>query len=532
MSARHSLRTMPARCSEDRRGQRQRYLAPLKLIEPPLTAMADSTPATTPPQVDPPVGGIRITHLRSGLRGTSFTAAGGSLSLGRKTGLEIAFDGRLDFLVSGVHARIFQDEQRAWHIEDSGSTNGTALNGELLSMARRLRTGDVVTLGARAETDGAASFRVEVVGEALPTPRPMGPSVSPFRTSPSEEGPKPVVVPGNLQQAGAHHGGGAQDPDHAVPRQEGGFLGIKRIKGAISRFLDRREVQKQLNGLHSQLPSVRARAEQAAGALGRELWKTAPAVAEALPAKAELALYERECAEAEAQFRCACEELDSATSQFLSRQRQWQDSHSLREVAFQAARTEAADATSRATAADGAVNETLVPFLGALSGVREAIDSVLQKHADPAAGVHDDLQATGIRLQEAASICVAVPASVAELVVERDRWRRLASEAASRAEQASAALVESQAESDADAAGQALREREHEQARAAHAHHLGGLEQHHALAFTHLGQEALRSDAPDIRALGTYATACTAAQALEALEEKIANLQEAIAELA
>ena len=52
-----------------------------------------------------------------------------------------------DGTVSGRHARVFKREGSPY-LEDLGSTNGTFVNGQPLAAERRLRPGDVVSVGA------------------------------------------------------------------------------------------------------------------------------------------------------------------------------------------------------------------------------------------------------------------------------------------------------------------------------------------------------------------------------------------------
>lgn len=51
-----------------------------------------------------------------------------------------------DSYVSGYHARIFQREGR-FVLEDRGSTNGTLLNGEKLTMKTYLKDKDIISIG-------------------------------------------------------------------------------------------------------------------------------------------------------------------------------------------------------------------------------------------------------------------------------------------------------------------------------------------------------------------------------------------------
>jgi len=68
----------------------------------------------------------------------------GELTIGRAGGCGVVLAD--DTFVSQVHARVFERDGEAW-VEDLGSTNGTLVNGEATTEARRLRKGDVVQIG-------------------------------------------------------------------------------------------------------------------------------------------------------------------------------------------------------------------------------------------------------------------------------------------------------------------------------------------------------------------------------------------------
>ena len=65
------------------------------------------------------------------------------LTVGRDPGCDILFDSQA---LSRQHARVFT-ANGAVYLEDLGSQNGTAVNGEPLQMAVRLRSGDEITAG-------------------------------------------------------------------------------------------------------------------------------------------------------------------------------------------------------------------------------------------------------------------------------------------------------------------------------------------------------------------------------------------------
>jgi pSer/pThr/pTyr-binding forkhead associated (FHA) protein len=78
-----------------------------------------------------------------GLRaGVSF-AINGALTIGRSPAVEVQID---DGFASARHARIYEREG-SYYLEDSGSTNGTYLNGRRLTRRERLRADDSIRIG-------------------------------------------------------------------------------------------------------------------------------------------------------------------------------------------------------------------------------------------------------------------------------------------------------------------------------------------------------------------------------------------------
>ncbi len=77
------------------------------------------------------------------LKGTSIPIAG-PIIIGRSPGADIVI---ADDFVSSSHARVTPSPDGAAVIEDLGSTNGTVVNGSLISQAVALASGDVIDLG-------------------------------------------------------------------------------------------------------------------------------------------------------------------------------------------------------------------------------------------------------------------------------------------------------------------------------------------------------------------------------------------------
>lgn len=84
--------------------------------------------------------------------------------LGRSVECDVQMDSlKHKTMVSRMHCRIGakRGAPEAWTIEDLGSANGTAVNGQRLEASKRVRVvaGDVVTIGRRGISE--ARYRVE-----------------------------------------------------------------------------------------------------------------------------------------------------------------------------------------------------------------------------------------------------------------------------------------------------------------------------------------------------------------------------------
>ena len=76
--------------------------------------------------------------------GESREVAPGGVRIGRET------DNDVQLLIGGVsryHAKISRNPDGKWYVEDLGSTNGTRLNGNPLTMAAPLKDGDLIIIG-------------------------------------------------------------------------------------------------------------------------------------------------------------------------------------------------------------------------------------------------------------------------------------------------------------------------------------------------------------------------------------------------
>jgi pSer/pThr/pTyr-binding forkhead associated (FHA) protein/soluble lytic murein transglycosylase-like protein len=113
---------------------------------------------------------IRIKHLSGSLQGRISSSGKQVVRVGRAEDCDVRFDAAKDPKVSGHHAEfLYEDGQ--WFIVDTGSTNGTLVDGERVSK-QRLRQGEEIQIGAggpkvRVEFDAAdglgGSMRTEAV---------------------------------------------------------------------------------------------------------------------------------------------------------------------------------------------------------------------------------------------------------------------------------------------------------------------------------------------------------------------------------
>ena len=81
--------------------------------------------------------------VRDPKKGATFPLKESATSVGRSSSNDIVFD---DPLVSSHHAQIYYEERRFW-IEDVGSTNGTAVNGETIREKTELKDGYLIKIG-------------------------------------------------------------------------------------------------------------------------------------------------------------------------------------------------------------------------------------------------------------------------------------------------------------------------------------------------------------------------------------------------
>ena len=131
---------------------------------------------------------VKLYFLNGPRIGESQEIASNGVRIGRET------DNDIQLLIGGVsryHAKISPNPAGEWCIEDLGSTNGTKLNGNPLTMPTSLKDGDVIVVGDQVLRFGKQSVEngSELVEEQIPkkkkpqvifhTPRPASSSRKP-----------------------------------------------------------------------------------------------------------------------------------------------------------------------------------------------------------------------------------------------------------------------------------------------------------------------------------------------------------------
>src|SRR3954466_13797895 len=88
--------------------------------------------------------------------------------------------------ISRVHARVYRDAAGQLVVEDLGSTNGTFVNGNRITVATPVNAGDQVRVGQTTMTveGGAADAGATSVGNVIPAPVPTPPAPAPPPTAP------------------------------------------------------------------------------------------------------------------------------------------------------------------------------------------------------------------------------------------------------------------------------------------------------------------------------------------------------------
>ncbi|MEA2441039.1 MAG: hypothetical protein QOH76_2463 [Thermoleophilaceae bacterium] len=116
-----------------------------------------------------------------------------------------------DSEISRVHARVYHDQSGQLIVEDLGSTNGTFVNGNRISAATPLRSGDQLRVGQTTmSVEGGAAEGATSVGQVIP------PAAAAAPPPPAAVAATPPTQPFQPAQAqGPPPGGQGQQPGYA-----------------------------------------------------------------------------------------------------------------------------------------------------------------------------------------------------------------------------------------------------------------------------------------------------------------------------
>ena len=110
---------------------------------PPPTSGVAAAPAPAPPRKKTSSSRASLRVVTPGQLANKEFTVGNEATLGRGQGCQVQLP---DPMVSQLHARLFRSD-RALHIEDLGSTNGTYVNNRKVGAPVRLNRGDRVRVG-------------------------------------------------------------------------------------------------------------------------------------------------------------------------------------------------------------------------------------------------------------------------------------------------------------------------------------------------------------------------------------------------
>jgi soluble lytic murein transglycosylase-like protein len=136
---------------------------------------------------------IQFTFLSGAQTGRQFLLEQAVIRIGRSEDCDLRLGGQQDLMVSSHHAEIVI-EDGAYVVIDTGSTNGTSLNG-LRVFKQRLQEGDVLSLGG----EGGIALRVDALGPVRPAASPLDPRQT-IRVVPSPDSPGAAEEVANLMR--------------------------------------------------------------------------------------------------------------------------------------------------------------------------------------------------------------------------------------------------------------------------------------------------------------------------------------------
>jgi hypothetical protein len=86
----------------------------------------------------------RLSIVSGVQEGISADLADGQVQIGRSADCQIILD---DDYVSTRHARVLADSSGGWYVEDLGSTNGTYVNGQRITVPTTITLADTIRIG-------------------------------------------------------------------------------------------------------------------------------------------------------------------------------------------------------------------------------------------------------------------------------------------------------------------------------------------------------------------------------------------------
>ncbi len=140
-----------------------------------------------PPQPATPAGRLLLSGGPEA--GQVFALSKALLTIGRGSECDVVI---ADDSISRQHAQILRQES-GWYVQDLGSRNGTAVNGQRLSAPQRLEDGDTLTIGA-VSLRYLATSPAEESQAADARPSPAAPV-------PGEEAPTETLITANRTRA-------------------------------------------------------------------------------------------------------------------------------------------------------------------------------------------------------------------------------------------------------------------------------------------------------------------------------------------
>lgn len=165
---------------------------------------------------------LHLTINSGTLAGRGFELQTGFLTIGRGDTCSIRFDPLQERIASKQHAFI-EAKPDGYYLTDNNSTNGTFLNGELISSARKINSGDTVQFGKNGVT---ATVRIDgsTYGDGPDAGRQAGQSFRDFQVQQFNETAQ--QAPQSFQTSLANFALGGQQEIKKEPSQTGKYIGI------------------------------------------------------------------------------------------------------------------------------------------------------------------------------------------------------------------------------------------------------------------------------------------------------------------